>query len=1426
MSLPTQEAHDHRAIHICTTTADQRPYEEPLRAWLQEHGYTVLSTFDAPLVEKLSAAQTCDICLLLLGTTFGPCEPLSWFSHTELEASAAVDNHPGRLLVFEQRQERDFSISPEQREFIDRLRNFWGGTFQAKFVTYRDLEKRVEDALRRWQPPPPQEEHPRPSRVLPNSLMISSTRTLLPERDVIRAVLKGRNIPCIDYLRAPAEAVPSIDRVISWARECHALLLILADTYGYISPVDGLGATELEFVTALQAKRPILAFIREDAPNPIIPPLINEDQDQRQFVERVLHFVPSEHIFYFQKSEEGLEQLKRHIWLGLELLNENQELSWHPEVSPETTRRWHRRQVQRWLGRLPHLTQPKGMPLEQVYVSLYTLPQQQQSSPETSDPRRVFAYQKYSGNTPQPIQVDDALHRYPRFVLRGDPGAGKSVTLRWYALHAPRIVTPILIKLSRYARMLQEQQVSSLLDFILVEERRLALLPTGVSSAWQIALEQGQGLLLLDALDEVPSHLQETVTVHIQHLARLLPMETRIVVTTRIVGFINQLGAEFTITEVQPLNDLQQQRLAEQWLRAAHDSSPGKQAIAQARAQKLIDLLKRESQLAEWARTPLMMTFLVALSDTDEEIGVTLPTTKAMLYQRVLRLVLGQWGTLSQRRGGRHLWLKERIALELARQGVLEGRGELLGMEDMEQVWVANRHLWLAHLSDNMNPVSLLREMNEEDGLLIRLGEGQFTFLHGTIQDYLSATLLTQIPQQTRVEQVARKRLDVRWEQVTQFVVSELDRRGQHKEADELVWTLIRADTQPVAPFHWRDPLRLALLRAARCQGGRERGYAVGGPGPYLAEVWWNLWHDGVTDYRLYCVVPLAEQAFAALGPAGISILERLSELRRARYIPQKYELNPRFTLFASAAFGSAATLIVEELHQELHTSDTRKRANTLAALGYLGRAAIPALGDLCEALNDTDENCARDAAASLIQLRFVLSPVMDCLRQGIRTFGENGRYLVTWVLSNMLTDAAPAIEELRQALHDPSKKVREGAACALAVLGPAGAPAARDLWQFLQDKHFHDSFIISRLGEGVLPLLEDLAQALQGPNPKVREDIFYIFEQLRPFRLFDLDSKVREDIFILLEQLGPFKARIFNTLREALHDNDANIRRRAATILQIFGPASEPVLKDLQQILREDPVASVRLAVLDAMGGVGPAALPVLEDIFRAIRDAETQQAAILAIGALGPLTGAIGLETLRQLLHVPDAKTRATAAKALGKVGQTAAQILDDLCQAAIHDSDEEVREQAVRVIGRLGSLAKPALDDLRQALQDSNERVRSLAQQVLEYLRLAARAPLEERLLPVGALRQALCEPDTTKATWVQGTIGYNSPLGQPKVWSFRPPYDRNVPPRFMAILETIEDAGWESSNQPDGQHFHTQEYRRVPSCLSYLADRWDW
>ena len=164
-------------------------------------------------------------------------------------------------------------------------------------------------------------------------------------------------------------------------------------------------------------------------------------------------------------------------------------------------------------------------------------------------------------------------------------------------------------------------------------------------------------------------------------------------------------------------------------------------------------------------------------------------------------------------------------------------------------------------------------------------------------------------------------------------------------------------------------------------------------------------------------------------------------------------------------------------------------------------------------------------------------------------------------------SDAAPAVDEMARALHDPQAGVRSAAAWAISQMGPAGAPA--------------------------IPALQD--------------------------SLADADPRVRSLSAVALRSMGPKAVDAVPALIRALNDSAPYVRALAADGLGNVGPLASAAVRPLsERLLAAGEVAYVLRSVATALGEIGPAAesaVPALQQAMKMHRVTATAQEAILKI-------------------------------------------------------------------------------------------------------------------------------------------------------------------------------------------------------------------
>jgi HEAT repeat protein/beta-lactamase regulating signal transducer with metallopeptidase domain len=198
---------------------------------------------------------------------------------------------------------------------------------------------------------------------------------------------------------------------------------------------------------------------------------------------------------------------------------------------------------------------------------------------------------------------------------------------------------------------------------------------------------------------------------------------------------------------------------------------------------------------------------------------------------------------------------------------------------------------------------------------------------------------------------------------------------------------------------------------------------------------------------------------------------------------------------------------------------------------------------------------------------------------------------------------------------------------------------------------------------------------------------------------LKDEDKEVRQQAIHALAMIGD--SSVAGALIEALRDSDANVREQAAWGLGMTG--GQNAVEALIQALR-DADANVREQAAWALGMKGNgAAIPALIEALKD-SDANVREQAAWALGMKGNATA---IEALGAALRDADANVREQAAWALGMKGNGNAV---ELLIAALKDESPHVREQVAWALGMKGDAR--AAEALNAAMKDSNQSVRQQA------------------------------------------------------------------------------------------------------------------
>ncbi|MET9893461.1 NACHT domain-containing protein [Streptomyces sp. NPDC006465] len=423
----------------------------------------------------------------------------------------------------------------------------------------------------------------------------------------------------------------------------------------------------------------------------------------------------------------------------------------------------------------------------------------------------------------------DALQRYRRIVVVGDPGAGKTTMLRHLALrmatqseHESLPVLPAYVELFRFV----ESGHESLLDHLAEHWAD----HYGFEDARDYIVEKltdGSAALLLDGLDEVlgGESAREAESAYHRVTAELTRLATRfprapIATTCRRQGWRGGLS-QFQVLEALDFEWPQIETFVANWFGAGDRRRAG-----------LVRALSANGRLQTLAANPLLLSLIAIVYERDLE----LPERRAALYQRCVEVLLREWD--AHRKISRYSRFttdrKQDLLKEIARH--YHQRGLRYFPEDdlLDQI---ARFLPTIDLAPE-DSRAILDEIAAQYGLLKPQAHGWYGFLHLTLQEHFTAAALLERGADG-IQQAVGARYDPWWEEVILLLA------GSLPDASPLLSGLLqlepdrpRTDAAGLLDLPDDDLFHTDLLLAARCLTGSPRVADVALRREIVASVW------------------------------------------------------------------------------------------------------------------------------------------------------------------------------------------------------------------------------------------------------------------------------------------------------------------------------------------------------------------------------------------------------------------------------------------------------------------------------------------------------------------------------------------------------------------------------------------------------------
>jgi hypothetical protein len=336
------------------------------------------------------------------------------------------------------------------------------------------------------------------------------------------------------------------------------------------------------------------------------------------------------------------------------------------------------------------------------------------------------------------VEVEDAVKENLRLMIKGEPGAGKSMLLKYLALSyaqgklenlSDRPV-PIFIELSSLS---DPNLTVDKIQEKLVEICKNNSFPKADRFISQ-GLKNGNLMLLFDGLDEVKIIIRPHI---IECLKSFLKRheKCRAIITCRTAIYNDEFFHDVNKTlEITRFNDLQIKRFLSAW----QLQMPNGKSV-----ERLIKNLGDRPRIMELAKNPLMLTIIAYLYTNIPDFD--LPYSRAEFYTKATNILLESndkiknistdYDANDKRQILQHLALYAQNTTNYKQQD----RRSITYIEVRQQV----KKVLVSLDIEPKQSESILDEIVKRSGLLLRIDGGQrYQFAHQSLQEYFVATAL------------------------------------------------------------------------------------------------------------------------------------------------------------------------------------------------------------------------------------------------------------------------------------------------------------------------------------------------------------------------------------------------------------------------------------------------------------------------------------------------------------------------------------------------------------------------------------------------------------------------------------------------------------------------------------------------------------